>query len=184
MSAKNANSSTAGNYPSKVTLEPALGRTDVERASDCELVVRRVFRARPQTVFDAMTKPEYLKQWWAPCSLGVILLECDADVRVGGKYRYVFGKKGEPSMAFSGVYKEVENGKRVVYTQIFEPMPQSGEGIITSTYAPHRDGTLFTQRELFPSKEVLDGVIASGMEHGMRETLEQLSEVVQQLEAA
>ena len=47
-------------------------RTQVERASERELVIRRVFRARPQTVFDAMTKPELLRRWWAPRSLGVV----------------------------------------------------------------------------------------------------------------
>jgi uncharacterized protein YndB with AHSA1/START domain len=156
--------------------------TQVERASGRELVIRRVFRARPETVFDAMTKPELLRRWWAPRSLGVDLIECDADVRVGGRYRYVFGKPGERTMAFSGTYKEVVPGARVVYTQIFEPMPNTGEGVITATYEKHPEGTLFTQRELYPSKEVLDGVIASGMERGMRETLEQLAELVPQLE--
>ena len=146
--------------------EPAVGRTDVERASDRELVIQRVFRARPRTVFDAMTKPELLRRWWAPRSLGVELYECDADVRVGGKYRYVFGKSGEPTMAFSGVYQEVMPGQRVVYTQIFEPMPDAGAGIITAIYEPHPEG-----------------VIASGMERGMRETLEQLDVVVAELDA-
>jgi uncharacterized protein YndB with AHSA1/START domain len=175
MPAKSADSSAS-------QLVPALGRTDVERASHCELLIKRVFRAKPQTVFDATTKCALLKRWWAPRALGVELFSCDADVRVGGKYRYVFGKNGEPTMAFNGVYKEVVAGARLVYTQIFEPMPEAGEGVITVTFDAHPDGTLLTQRERFPSKEVLDGVIASGMERGMRETLEQLSELVQDLE--
>jgi uncharacterized protein YndB with AHSA1/START domain len=158
--------------------------TQVERASDRELVIRRVFRARPRTVFDAMTRPELLRRWWAPRSLGVELFECQADVRVGGRYRYVFGRAGQPTMAFSGVYREVVPGARVVYTQTFEPMPQAGEGIITATFEAHEGGTLVVQRELFPSKEVLDGVIASGMERGMRETLEQLAALLPELEAS
>lgn len=121
--------------------------TQVERASDRELVITRVFRARPQTVF-------------------------------GGTYRYVFGKAGEPRMAFSGVYQEVVAGARVVYTNIFEPMREAGEGLITVTYEPHAEGCFYTQRELFPSKQVLEGVIASGMEKGMRETLDTLAELV------
>lgn len=152
--------------------------TNVERASGRELVIRRVFRARPATVFDAMTKPELLRRWWAPRSRGVELYECDADLRVGGRYRYVFGKAGQPKMAFSGIYTEVVPGSRVVYTQIFEPMPDAGEGVITATYEPHPLGTLFVQRELFPSQEVLDGVLATGMESGMRETLDQLADLV------
>jgi uncharacterized protein YndB with AHSA1/START domain len=156
-------------------------KTQVERASDRELLIRRVFRTSPMTLFDAMTKPELLRRWWAPRSLGVELFECESDPRVGGAYRYVFGTPGEPPAAFSGVYQEVVRGARVVYTQIFEPMREAGIGIITTTYEATEGGTLLTQRELFPSKEVLDGVIASGMERGMRETLEQLEALLPEL---
>ena len=61
-------------------------------------------------------------------------------------------------------------------------MPDTGEGVITATFEAHEGGTLLTQRELYPSKEVLDGAIASGMERGMRETLEQLEALLPELE--
>ena len=157
-------------------------QTHAERISDRELMMRRVFRARRQTVFDAMTKSEHVRRWWAPRALGVKLFECTIDARVGGKSRYVFGPEGRPPMAFSGVFREVVPGERVVYTQIFEPMPDAGEGLITATYADTDDGfTLFEQHELYPSKEVLDGAIASGMEKGMRETLDQLASLLVEL---
>jgi uncharacterized protein YndB with AHSA1/START domain len=85
-------------------------------------------------------------------------------------------------MAFSGVYTEIVLGARLVYTQIFEPMRDAGEGLITATFEPHPDGTLLVQRERYPSKQVLDGAIASGMERGMRETLDQLAALVPELE--
>jgi uncharacterized protein YndB with AHSA1/START domain len=156
--------------------------TSVERASERELVLRRVFRARPRIVFDAMTKPELLRLWWAPRSRGVELFSCEADLRVGGAYRFAFGRRGQPEMAFSGVYREVVVGERVVYTQIFEPMRAAGEGLVTATYAADGAFTLLVQRELYPSKQVLDGAIASGMESGMRETLDQLAVLVRKLE--
>ncbi|MDB4954945.1 MAG: hypothetical protein JWO36_2514 [Myxococcales bacterium] len=156
--------------------------TQVERASERELILRRNFRARPITVFDAMTKPELLRRWWAPRSLGVVLIDVEADVRVGGHYRYAFGRPGEPPMAFSGIYQEVVRGARLVYTQIFEPMREAGVGLITATFEEHDGGTRLIQRELYPSKEVLDGAIASGMERGMRETLEQLEALLPELE--
>jgi uncharacterized protein YndB with AHSA1/START domain len=156
--------------------------THVERASDRELVLRRWFRARPATVFDAMTKPELLRRWWAPTSLGVELFECDVDLRVGGTYRYVFGRRGEKIMAFSGVYRELVHGERISYTQIFEPMREAGEGLVTATYTAEDHGTLLVQHELFPSKEVLDGALATGMERGMRETLDQLAVLVPTLD--
>jgi len=156
--------------------------TQVERASERELVLRRTFRARPSTVFDAMTKPELLQRWWAPRSLGVVLFGCEADVRVGGAYRYRFGRPGQPEMAFSGIYRELVHGARLVYTQIFEPMRDAGIGRITATFEAVEGGTLLTQRELYPSKEVLEGAIASGMEKGMRETLDQLAVLVVELD--
>jgi uncharacterized protein YndB with AHSA1/START domain len=157
--------------------------TSVERASDRELVLRRVFRARPRIVFDAMTKPELIRLWWTPRSRGVELFSCETDLRVGGRYRFAFGRRGQPQMAFSGVYQEIVAGERVVYTQVFEPMPEAGEGLVTATYTPDGPFTLLVQRELYPSKQVLDGAIASGMESGMRETLDQLAVVVPELEA-
>ena len=144
-------------------------------------MLRRFFRARPETVFDAMTKPELLRRWWAPRSLGVVLVECDVDLRVGGAYRYVFGRAGEPTMAFSGVYREIARAERLVYTQIFEPMREAGEALVTATFEARDGGTLLVQRELYPSKQALDGAIASGMERGMRETLEQLDALLQDL---
>jgi uncharacterized protein YndB with AHSA1/START domain len=152
--------------------------TRVERASDRELVIRRTFRARPRIVFDAITKAELIRRWFAPRSLGVELVECTSEPVVGGKYRWVLGRAGEKQMAFSGVYKEVVPGARVVYTQVFEPMREAGEGIITITLEDADGWTRLVQHELYPSKEVLDGAIASGMEKGMRETLDQLAELV------
>lgn len=148
--------------------------TQVERASPRELVIRRTFRAPPGLVFDAFTRPELLRRWWAPRSLGVELFECDSDARVGGRYRFVFGRPGQPPMAFSGVYNELVPGARIVYTQIFEPMREAGEGLITMSLEEDEGWTRLTSRELYPSAEVLEGAIASGMERGMRETLEQL----------
>ena len=157
---------------------PARAITEVERASERELLIRRVFRARPTTVYDAMTKPELLRRWWAPVSIGARLYEVESDAKVGGRYRFVFGHDGHPPMAFSGAYVELVRGERIVYTQIFEPMPDTGEGLITAILSPHPDGTLLVQRERYPSKEVLDGAIASGMEKGMRESLDQLDDLV------
>ena len=72
--------------------------TTVERKSDRELVVTRTFNGPARIIFDAWTKPELLKRWWAPRSLGVTLFSCEADLRVGGRYRYVFGREASQSM--------------------------------------------------------------------------------------
>ncbi len=158
-----------------------MNKTVVERASDRELVITRTFNGPARIVFDAWTKPELLKRWWAPKALGVTLFSCDSDARVGGAYRFVFGHDPAKPMAFTGTYKEFLPSSRLVFTQIFEPMREAGEGLITITFEEVGGKTLVVSRERFPSKEVLDGVLASGMEKGMRLTLDQLDELLPSL---
>src|SRR5688572_1226525 len=86
---------------------PMKNRTTVERKSDRELVVTRTFNAPAHIVFEAWTKPELMKLWWAPKSIGVPLRSCEMDVRVGGSYRLEFGHDASESMAFVGKYLEV-----------------------------------------------------------------------------
>lgn len=157
-------------------------RTTVERRSDRELVLTRTFNGPARIVFDAWTKPELLKRWWAPKKLGVSLFSCEADVRVGGTYRYAFGHDPTHPMVFSGRYTEVTPHTRLVWTQVFEQMRAAGEAIITATF-DERDGkTELVLHQLFPSKEALDGAIASGMDKGTRETFEQLEELLGSLQ--
>jgi uncharacterized protein YndB with AHSA1/START domain len=148
-------------------------RTTVERKSERELVVTRTFDGPARTVFEAWTKPELLKRWWAPKSAGVSLLSCEADVRVGGRYRFEFGHEASKSVAFFGRYIEVTPYSRLVWTN-----DESGEGAVTTVTFEEKGGkTLLLMHELYPSKEALDGAIA-GMEAGMRETFEHLDELL------
>src|SRR6185503_18540756 len=88
-------------------------RTTVQRKSERELVITRIFDAPARIVFEAWTKPELLKRWWAPKSTGMSLLSCEADVRVGGSYRFEFGHDASKSMAFFGKYLEVTPPSRL-----------------------------------------------------------------------
>jgi uncharacterized protein YndB with AHSA1/START domain len=153
-------------------------QTTVERASERELVVRRAFNAPARIVFDAWTKPELLKQWWAPKPWGVTLFECESDLRVGGTYRYAFGRDPQNPEVFSGRYLEVEVPSRLVLTQLYERIREAGEAVVTATFDERQGKTYLTLHQLFPSKETLEGALASGMENGMRITLDQLDELV------
>jgi uncharacterized protein YndB with AHSA1/START domain len=162
----------------EVTESATKNQTTVERASERELVVRRVFNAPARIVFDAWTKPELLKRWWAPKAWGVTLFECESDLRVGGTYRYAFGRDPQNPEVFSGRYLEVEAPSRIVLTQLYERIREAGEGVVTATFDELQGKTHLTLRQLFPSKEALEGALASGMENGMRMTLDQLDELV------
>ena len=156
---------------------PTRHETIVERTSDRELTVTRMFDAPAHIVFQAWTKPELLKRWWAPKSFGVSLFECEQDVRVGGAYRFAFGRDPKKSEVFSGRYMEVDPPSRLVLTQLYERMPDVGEVVVTVTFETSRSRTRLTLHQLFPSKEALEGALASGMERGMRVTLDQLAEL-------
>ena len=150
-------------------------RTTVERKSERELVVTRTFNAPARIVFEAWTKPELLKRWWAPKSTGMSLLSCEADVRFGGRYRFVFvGAASKPVGEFFGRYIEVTPHSRLAWTN-----DESGDGVTITTVTFEEKGgkTLLVMHDLYPSKEALDGTLASGMEPGMRETLDQLDEL-------
>ena len=160
--------------------EPMKNRTTVERTSERELVVTRTFNGPARIVFEAWTKPELLKRWWAPKSTGVSLLSCEADVRVGGRYRLEFGHEAASTpMAFFGRYIEVTPHSRLVWTN-----DESDDGAVTTVTFEEKGGkTLLLLHELYPSKEALDYAIA-GMEGGMPEQFEQLDELLATLGAS
>lgn len=164
-----------------------MNRTTMDLEGDREIVIRRTFNGPARIVFDAWTRPELVRRWWAPETRCVSMVSCDADVRVGGQYRYVLRLAAGGEFAFSGTYSEVTPPSRLVYTEIFEPTAggaQPGEpGVIVTVTFDERDGkTHLTSHSLCPSKEVRDTIIASGMEHGMREAMDQLEELVASLQ--
>lgn len=163
------------------TKTAAKNQTTLEIVKDDELVITRTFDGPPHIVFDAYTKPEHVRRWWAPKSRGVKLLSCEAEVRVGGAYRYVLQAGEHPPFAFYGTYTEVVAPSRVVYTQFFEPMADGGCATITVEFTPQGGKTRMVSRERYPSKEAMDAALASGMEHGMRETMDLLDELVASL---
>ena len=160
---------------------PTKNRTTMERKSERELVVMRTINGPARIVFEAFTKPELFKQWWVPKSCGLSLLSCELDVRVGGTYRLVFSHDGSEPMAFFGRYLEVTPHSRLVWTN---DEGDDGGAVTTATFEEKGGKTLLVMHDLYPSKEALDGAIASGATGGMPETLEQLDEFVVTLVAS
>ena len=150
-------------------------RTTAERKSERELVVTRTFNGPARIVFEAWTKPELLKRWWAPKSFGVSFISCEADVREGGHYRFVFGHPAsEQPMEFFGRYIEVTPFSKIVWTN-----EESGEnGSVTTVTFEERGGkTLLVMSELYPSKEALDAA-GTGAQDALHETFTQLDELL------
>ncbi|MBB3918337.1 uncharacterized protein YndB with AHSA1/START domain [Rhizobium pisi] len=151
---------------------PMKNRTTVERTSERELVVTRTFNGPVHIVFQAWTKPELFMRWWAPKSMGVPMLSCDMDVRVGGGYRVAFGHDASSAMEFFGKYLEVIPNARLVWTN-----EESDDAAVTTVTFEEKGGkTLLVLHELYPSKEAFDA--NSGAEGGMPEQFEQLDELL------
>ncbi|HEX6637561.1 MAG TPA: SRPBCC family protein [Steroidobacteraceae bacterium] len=149
--------------------------TTVERKSDREMVVTRTFDAPARIVFEAWTRPELFKQWWAPRSMGMKLDSCHMDVRVGGSYRLVFAGGGE----FFGRYLEVTPPSRLVWTN-----EESGDAgpVTTLTFEEKGGKTLLVLHELYPSKEALDA--GGGAADALDEMFGQLDELLATPQAA
>jgi uncharacterized protein YndB with AHSA1/START domain len=163
---------------------PASAKTSralvVTLPSDCEVLLTRVFNAPRELVFEALTKPEHLKRWFG--RIGWSLTVCEVDLRVGGKWRYVLqGPKGR-SMGMQGVYREIAPPDRLVSTDAFDDYPE--ESVNTVTLTEENGKTTLRCRVLAKSKEVRDGVIASGMEHGANETYNRLAEHLEAMSLA
>ena len=155
---------------------PVKNRTTVERTSDREVVVKRTINGPARIVFEAFTKAELLKRWWVPKSMGMTLLSCEVDARVGGKYRLVFDFDPEP-VAFFGTYVEVQPYSRLAWTN--EEGEEGGEGgpVTTVTFEEQGGKTLVVLRESYPSKEALDAA-GTGAADAMGETFDQLDELL------
>jgi uncharacterized protein YndB with AHSA1/START domain len=152
---------------------PGKNRTTVERTSDREVVVTRTINGPARLVFAAFTKAELLKRWWVPKSMGMTLLSCEVDARVGGKYRLVFDHSPEPA-AFFGTYVEVQPYSRLAWTN-----EEGGEGgpVTTVTFEEQAGKTLVVLRERYPSKEALDAA-GTGAADAMGETFDQLDDLL------
>ena len=149
------------------------GGTTVERRSERELVATRTFDASARLVFDAWTRPELFKLWWAPKSMPVPLLSCEMDVRTGGGYRLAFGHDAANAMAFFGKYLDVSPPSRLVWTN-----EESDDAAVTTvTFEENDDRTLLVLQELYPSKQVRDEAFA-GMEGATPEQFAQLDELL------
>ena len=152
----------------------AKNRTTVERASDREVVVTRTINGPARIVFQAFTKAELFKRWWVPKSMGMTLLSCAIDARVGGKYRLEFDVGAPEPAAFFGTYVEVQPHSRLAWTN-----EEGGEGgsVTTVTFEENAGKTLVVLRERYPSKEALDAA-GTGAADAMVETFDQLEELL------
>ena len=152
---------------------------NVTTRNDREIVLTRTFDAPRTLVWEAMSRPEILKQWlFGPPGWAMTL--CEDDLRVGGKFRWGWSGPEGAEIAMHGVYREVTPPERMVRTETFDfgCDVQSGEQLGTLVLAENGDKTNLTLTVLYPSKEARDGALASGMDKGVGAGYDRLDEML------
>jgi len=150
------------------------GTLKVTTPTEREIVMTRVFDAPRRLVFDAFSKPELLKRWFGP--RGWSLAVCEVDLKVGGGFRFVLRGPDGREMGMRGVYREIVPPERSVHMESFDDYP--GESQVTAVFVEENGKTTLTATVLYPSKEVRDIVIKSGMERGAAESYDKLAELL------
>lgn len=128
-------------------------------------------------MFEASTKPELVKRWLLGPP-GWAMPVCEIDLRVGGKYRYVWRHTDGREMGMGGIYNEIARPDRFVHTEKFDTAWYPGEALITTVLAEQSGKTTLTAAMLYESREARDSVLTSGMEDGVAASYDRLEELL------
>jgi uncharacterized protein YndB with AHSA1/START domain len=153
----------------------------VTTPSDREIRMTRLFDAPRKRVFEAMTRPEHVRRWWGMLGEGYSVSTCEIDLRPGGAWRFANRTPQGELVTFYGEYREIDAPERLVYTEIFEPYPDA-MSLITALFTEEAGKTRLTVTASYPSLEVRDIVINSGMEKGAAISYDRMEEVAGELE--
>ena len=155
------------------------GNLKLTTHGDREIVITRAFDAPRKLVFDAFTKPELVKRWLLGPD-GWSMPVCEIDLKVGGKYRYVWRRdKDGTEMGMGGVYREIVAPERLVATEKFDQSWYPGEAVGTFVLVEQGGGTTLTQTILYESREARDAVLKSQMEKGVVASYDRLAKLLE-----
>jgi len=148
--------------------------------SETEICFTCIFQRRRQTLFEAWTRPEHIRNWYG-CDDATVE-ECEVDLRAGGAWRIVVRMPDGSQHRFNGTYREVAQGERLVYSERYEA-PQFGnpEWLTTVTFEEVNGGARLTHTIRHASREVRDGHLQAGMEPGTVASLRRLDEEAERM---
>ncbi|HTU63738.1 MAG TPA: SRPBCC family protein [Polyangiales bacterium] len=158
-------------------------KAQVTMPSDREVQVTRSFNAPRALVYRTYTEPKLVQRWLLGPP-GWTMPVCEMDVRVGGKYRWRWRSNEDNSeFGFSGEFREVEAGARLVHSERFDAGTTGGAGsgeesLVTVTFREQSGVTSVTTLMKFASKEARDGALATGMTDGMEQSYQLLDGVL------
>lgn len=147
--------------------------------TDREVVITRVVDAPRGMVFDAYTKPDLVRRWLLGPP-GWTMPVCEIDLRVGGKYRYVWENADGQRMAMGGTFTEIVRPSRMVATQVFDEDWTGGETLVTTEIVEKNGKTTITTMVRYASREARDAALQTGMAEGMEAGYQRLEELLKQ----
>ncbi len=152
----------------------------VTKPSACEVRMTRLFNAPPALVYEVMTKPEHVKRWWGQLGEGYSVPVCEIDLRVGGKWKFVNRHPGGEA-TFYGEYRELIPSSRCVFTEIFADFPDV-VSVVTSELLEEDGKTRLIATVRYPTQQVRDMVVGTGMEKGAQTSYDRLEDLLAQLQ--
>jgi uncharacterized protein YndB with AHSA1/START domain len=152
----------------------------VSTPSERAIRMTRLFDAPRHLVFEVMTKPEHIRRWWGALGDGYVVTQCDVDLRPGGSWRNVMKTPQGETVGFHGVYREIAPPDRLVFTEIYDPFPDT-DSLVTTVLTEENGKTRFTITAEYPSRDVRDSVLKSGMEKGAALSYDKLEEIATEL---
>ncbi|MBA2517484.1 MAG: SRPBCC family protein [Solirubrobacterales bacterium] len=155
------------------------GTAQVTLPADEQILITREFNAPKHLLYKAFTTPELVRRWWSGRRGEMTIAEID--LRVGGAWRYVMVAEGGFEVAFHGEYRDIASNERIVFTEVYEGMPD-GEAVNTATFTEADGHTTLTILMQLASKEERDAIIGTGMEAGMQEGMDLLEQVAVSLD--
>jgi uncharacterized protein YndB with AHSA1/START domain len=154
------------------------GEVEITTPTERETMLTRVFDAPPNLVFDALTKPELLKRWYGLPGWSMVV--CEVDFRVGGAFRFVSRRENGKDVGQRGVYREIVPPERIVNTEWWEDW-NPGECLVTTVLIEQGGKTTLTSTTLYPSQEVRDTILNSGLKPGASSLYDKLAELLASL---
>ena len=152
----------------------------VTTPSDSAIQMTRLFDAPRHLVFEAMSKPEHIKQWWGRLGEGYSVPVCEVDLRVGGKWRFV-NRHPKGEAVFYGEYRELQPPGRIVFTEIFADFPDS-VSVVTALLTEEGGKTRLTVTADYGTKELRDIVQSTGMTRGAAISYDRLEDLLATLQ--
>lgn len=148
-----------------------------------DLVLERVVDVPRELVWQAWTRPEYLKKWFTPAPWSTA--DVEVDLRPGGIFRTVMRSPEAQEFPHVGCYLEIVENERLVWTNVLGPgfRPAGDEpgapcdaisftGVIS--LESQGKGTKYTALAMHSSLAGRDNHDKLGFHEGWNATLDQL----------